>query len=70
MLANEPSGRKKPNCVIFKGLLVVATALAAGDELTVSYGPHYRRLCYTPSPCCLRKCRYPALDKFMPRARK
>jgi hypothetical protein len=62
MMMNEPC-RGKPNC-IFKGNTVqVAKDLEAGEELTLSYGPGYRRS-YSVSAYCDRKCSYPKLNNF------
>jgi hypothetical protein len=67
MMINEPA-RGKPNC-IFKGDFVqVAMDIAAGKELTISYGPGgpngYRRIGYKVSKFCERKCEYRKLAKF------
>lgn len=64
MMVNEPSGKKKPNCIFEGRYLVIGENIAPGEELTVSYGPVYRRVDYKVSPSSMRKCRYPKLDKF------
>ena len=63
MMANEPC-RGKPNCVFRGNFLQVAMDVAAGEELTISYGKSYRRSGYRPSSYCFRKCSYPKLLKF------
>ena len=60
-IVNEPT-RRKPNLIMRGDKLIVATPIAAGEELLVAYGPEYTRG-YNVSKYTLAKQRYLALER-------
>lgn len=49
MMVNEPEGRKNPNCIFKRDMLVMIRPIKKGQELYVYYGPEYTRVGYSVS---------------------
>jgi hypothetical protein len=64
-LINEPiwPDKRKPNCIWKWDYVVVAQKIQKGQQLTISYGPSYRRA-YKVNASVKSKCQYPALKGF------
>lgn len=62
-LINEPQDMCKPNCIWKGDFVVVAKKIQKGQQLTISYGPSYRRA-YKVNVWVESKCEYPALKGF------